>query len=187
MRITRQGITTYHWNQIKHLFPPEQGRRGRPSKPHRRILNGILWVLRTGAPWRDVPSHFGKWSTIASRFYRWRESGLWDQILDILRQEADEKAQIDWLWHFVDGTVIRTHKHAAGARKFDKEGRPRTPESLALGRSRGGFSTKVMIRVEGNGKPMQMVLAPGERHNSQLFEHAMEGGVVKIAIIFMWM
>jgi transposase len=81
------------------------------------VINGILWVLRTGAPWRDMPERYGSWSTVASRFYRWRAAGIWERIWAQLQSEADEQAQIDWELHFVDGTVVRAHQHAAGAKK----------------------------------------------------------------------
>lgn len=80
------------------------------------MLNGMLWILRTGAPWRDLPERYGPWSSVASRFYRWRKAGVWDRLwAEILRQvDADEL--LDWNVHFVDGTVVRAHQHAAGAK-----------------------------------------------------------------------
>ena len=80
------------------------------------ILNGILWILRTGAPWRDLPDRYGPWQTVYSRFYRWRKAEVWDRILERLLQEADRDGLVDWDCHHVDGTVVRAHKHAAGAK-----------------------------------------------------------------------
>ncbi len=94
-----------------------ESRIGRPSKDHRTIINGILWVLRTGAPWRDLPEVYGSWSTVASRFYRWRRKGLWERLLSDLQQEADVAGELEWEVHFVDGTIVRAHQHAAGAKK----------------------------------------------------------------------
>ena len=87
------------------------------ATPHRRILNGILWVLRTGAPWHDLPRRYGPVGTVSSRFYRWRASGVWDRILSALQAEADARGEVDWDLHFVDATIIRAHQHAAGARR----------------------------------------------------------------------
>jgi transposase len=98
-------------------LPPEKPRTGRPNEAHRRILNGILWVLRTGAPWRDLPRRYGPVGTVSSRFYRWRASGVWDRILSALQAEADTRGEVDWDLHFVDASVIRAHQHAAGARR----------------------------------------------------------------------
>lgn len=88
--------------------------------PHRRVVNGILWVNRTGAPWRDLPERYGKWETVASRFYRWRKAGVWDEVLATLQQQADANAEIDWYVHYVDSTVARAHQHAAGAKGGSK-------------------------------------------------------------------
>ncbi len=80
------------------------------------MLNGILWLLRTGAPWRDLPSQYGPWQTVASRFYRWRRAGVWQRVLQTLQQQADAAEQFGWDQHYVDSTVIRAHQHAAGAK-----------------------------------------------------------------------
>jgi len=83
------------------------------------LLPGVwfLWILRTGAPWRDLPERYGPVGTVSSRFYRWRASGVWDRILAALQAEAEAAGEIDWDLHFVDATVIRAHQHAAGARR----------------------------------------------------------------------
>ena len=91
-----------------------------PGKDHRTVINGILWVLRTGAPWRDLPERYGPWRTAATRFYRWRQLGLWDRLLAEVQQQADAGGQIDWEVHYVDGTVVRAHQHAAGAKRGEE-------------------------------------------------------------------
>jgi transposase len=103
--------------QLEPHLPPEKPWTGRSNAPHRRILNGILWVLRTGAPWHDLPRRYGPVGTVSSRFYRWRASGVWDRILAALQSEADARGEVDWDLHFVDATIIRAHQHAAGARR----------------------------------------------------------------------
>ncbi len=115
----RGELNEAQWQKLKRLLPLQKARRGRPSLPHRRILNGILWLLRTGAPWRDLPRRYGKWQTVASRFYRWRRAGVWNNVLSTLQQQADQAGLFDWSLHFADGTVIRAHQHAAGARGRD--------------------------------------------------------------------
>jgi transposase len=99
------------------VLPPERPRTGRPNHHHRTILNGILWVLRTGAPWRDLPERYGAVGTVSSRFYRWRAAGIWERVLAALQSQAEEHNEVDWSLHFVDATVIRAHQHAAGARR----------------------------------------------------------------------
>ena len=107
------------WAVVEPLLPKVERRadgKGRPRVDDRAILNGILWVLRTGAPWRDLPERYGPWATVASRFYSWRKSGLWDRIFAQVQTRADAAGQIDWHVHYVDGTIVRAHQHAAGAK-----------------------------------------------------------------------
>jgi transposase len=113
----RGELTDVRWQSLAPHLPPEKPRTGRPNDDHRRILNGILWVLRTGAPWRDLPRRYGPVGTVSSRFYRWRGSGVWQRRLSALQTEADERGEVDWGLHFVDATIVRAHQHAAGARR----------------------------------------------------------------------
>jgi transposase len=117
--MTRGNLTNQQWKRLRSLLPPQRPRTGRPNHSHRRIINGILWVIRTGAPWRDLPACFGPWGTVSSRFYRWRASGLWPRILQALQSEAEQAGRLDWNVHFVDGSIVRAHQHAAGARGGD--------------------------------------------------------------------
>lgn len=169
MLLWRDEISDEQWQRLEPLLPPLVG-LGRPYLAHRPIVSGIVWVLRTGAPWRDVPERFGKWTTVSSRFRRWTAKGVWQVIWAQLQREADLQGQLDWSMHFVDGTVVRAHQCAAGARGGQKE--------EALGRSCGGFSTKIHLRAEGHGKPMAFVLSGGERHESKYLQPLLETGAV---------
>lgn len=80
-------LTDEQWARIAAVLPPQKPATGRPANDHRRILAGLFWMIRTGASWRDVPEEFGPWQTINSRYQRWRQAGIWQQILDALRQE----------------------------------------------------------------------------------------------------
>ncbi len=113
----RHELTDEQWEKLQPFLPPQKPHTGKPSEDHRRIINGILWKTRTGAPWRDLPERYGPWSTVYSRFYRWSRKGIWDQILSAIQSKADAKGKVDWQIHFVDGTVIRAHQHAAGLKK----------------------------------------------------------------------
>jgi transposase len=170
--MNRRELTDVQWERLRPLLPPQKAWTGRPAKDHRLILNGILWIDRTGAPWRDLPERYGPWQTVATRFYRWRAAGVWDRVLAALQQRADAVGRIDWEVHYVDGTIVRAHQHAAGARDSG-------PREEALGRGRGGFSTKVHLRAEGGGKPLALLLTPGQRHEATAFEALMEQGAVK--------
>ncbi len=113
----RGDLTNEQWERLKPLLPPQKPRTGRPAKDHRTVINGILWILRTGAPWRDLPDRYGKWTTVYSRFQRWRKARVWDRLLGAVQALADEQGDLDWEIHFVDGTIVRAHQHAAGAKK----------------------------------------------------------------------
>jgi transposase len=112
----RGELTDSEWERLEPHLPPEKPETGRTNTDHRQIINGILWRERTGAPWRDLPERYGPWSTVYSRFWRWREAGIWDRIFAAVQQEADAAGEVDWSVHFVDGSVIRAHQHAAGAK-----------------------------------------------------------------------
>jgi transposase len=113
----RHDLTDEQWARLAPLLPPQKPRTGRPNHDHRPIINGIRWILRTGAPWQDLPARYGSHKTVSSRFYRWRAAGIWARILVTLQQQADQAGRVDWALHFVDSTVVRAHQHAAGAKK----------------------------------------------------------------------
>ena len=113
----RGDLTDQQWQRLEPLLPPEKPWTGRPNEDHRQILNGILWIHRTGAPWRDLPRRYGPVGTVSSRFSRWRKAGIWQRILLDLQAEAQQRGEIDWDLHFVDATIVRAHQHAGGARR----------------------------------------------------------------------
>ena len=96
---------------------PQRPATGRPNNDHRQVVEAMVWLARTGSPWRDLPAQYGSWKTVASRFYRWRRDGLFERLLAEVHRRADACGELDWLCHDVDGTVVRAHQHAAGARK----------------------------------------------------------------------
>jgi transposase len=119
--MNRGDLTDAHWDRLQPLLPPQRHGKGtkggRPSINHRQIINGILWILRTGAPWEDLPARYGKRSTVSTRYYRWIEQGIWDRIYDEVKAQADARGVVDWEVHHGDATVVRAHQHAAGAKR----------------------------------------------------------------------
>jgi transposase len=108
------SLTEEQLTQSNRLLPPEQGRRGRPPKSrNREALEGILHILRTGTPWRDLPQEYGEWHTVYMRWQRWGERGVWWQLLMVLKRLK----RIDLHIVLLDSTVVRAHQHAAGAPK----------------------------------------------------------------------
>jgi transposase len=110
----RHELSDVEWARLGPRLPPRKA--GKPRQDDRRIIDGILWKLATGAPWRDLPERYGPWQTVYTRFRRWTLAGVWDGIFAAVQREADAAGRLDWTVHFVDGTVIRAHQHAAGAR-----------------------------------------------------------------------
>jgi transposase len=176
--VRRGDLTDQQWQRLELLLPPERPWTGRPNEDHRRILNGILWIDRTGAPWRDLPPCYGPVGTVSSRFYRWRKAGIWQRILSDLQAEADQHGDIDWDIHFVDATIVRAHQHAAGSRRDGATGEEAQARE-ALGRSQGGFSTKLHFRAEGNGRPITVVLTGGERNEQIALEAVLDQGAIR--------
>jgi len=108
----RYEITDAEWERIKEYFPErEAGQKGRPRNDDRQMLNGILWISRSGAAWRDLPERYGAWNTVYSRFVHWQEEGLFKKILEDLGEEADLQDMS------MDSTCVKAHQHSAGAKK----------------------------------------------------------------------
>lgn len=126
--VCRHELSEAEWARIAPLLPPRET-RGTYYREHRAVLNGMLYRLATGCPWRDLPERYGPWSTVASRFRRWTREGLWDRILRVLRRELDAAGQIDWGLWCIDGSHVRAHRVAAGA--GEKTG-PRGATSASL-------------------------------------------------------
>jgi transposase len=115
----RYELSDQQWARIAPFFSPEPrpGQVGRPPRDHRVIVNGILWILHTGAPWRDLPERHGCWETVFARFNHWRRDGTWVRITTSLLDELDDKGLIDHDLWCIDGSVIRASRAAAGAGK----------------------------------------------------------------------
>jgi transposase len=112
--VGRGELTNSAWARIEPLLPVSG--RGGQWRNHRQVLNGILWKLRTGAPWRDLPERYGPWKTAHERLRKWTMDGTWERILAHVVATADATGAVKWVIS-VDSTVVRAHQHAAGARK----------------------------------------------------------------------
>ncbi|MEL6109147.1 MAG: IS5 family transposase [Planctomycetota bacterium] len=166
--MSRHDLTDESWNAIRHLLPAcSNGQKGRDWNDHRPIINGIIWILQTGSPWRDLPVEFGKWKTTYNRFRRWVNEGLWDKIFQHLLRKLDMLGNVDRTVWCVDGSVIRAHRVASGMTTAGDE----SDEIHALGRSRGGYSTKLHVMIDGGGTLLSVTATPGQRHESQEFEN----------------
>ncbi|MFE6222765.1 IS5 family transposase [Streptomyces sp. NPDC057854] len=163
--VRRHELTDDSWALIAPLLTP--GRMGRPVRDRRQVVNGILWKLSTGAAWRDLPERYGPWKTVYERFRHWSADGTWDRLLAHVQQHSDAVGQVDWTIVCVDSTTVRAHQHAAGARKRG------LGEGEALGRSRGGLTSKIHLACDGRGRPLAFTLTGGNVNDCTQFEPVM--------------
>lgn len=175
----RGDLTDEQWAVLE-LWLPTGTKVGRPPVwPRRQLIDGIRFRVRTGVPWRDVPVEYGPWGRIYDLFRRWQRDGTWHRVLTRLQALADAQGAISWDLS-VDSMVCRAHQHAAGARNhgdLQKEppgGVVTEPRDHGLGRSRGGFTTKLHLAVEQGQKPLSIVVTAGQRGDSPQFEAVLE-------------
>jgi len=116
--LRRHEISDHDWERIKDLLPSENSGEGRPSKSNRLMLNAMLWKVKTGAPWRDLPERFGSWKTVYSRFSLWSKNGAFQAVFEQLVGDADMQDIA------IDSTSCKAHQHAAGAKKGLKTQEP---------------------------------------------------------------
>jgi transposase len=126
----RHELTDEQWQSIEALLPKHTARTGRKRKDPRQMLNGILWILRTGAPWRDLPERFGPWKTAYHYFCRWRDDHTFDRILLALQMQLDRKGHIDWDLWCIDGSCVRASRASAGASKKASSSTARNPKTM---------------------------------------------------------
>src|SRR4051812_13174858 len=139
------------WERLAPLLPGKVGDPGRSAADNRLFLEAVLWIVRVGAPWRDLPESFGNWNSVFQRFRRWAKNGIFDQIFAALSDDADFEYVI------VDGTIVRVHQHGTGARGDAKSGHRAFPRWL---------DDKIVALVDALGNLVRFVLLPGQRHDS---------------------
>jgi transposase len=136
--LSRGDLTEAEWRVLKELLPVERPLgmrgRGRPPQDNRNVINGILWRLRTGTPWRDVPEKYGDWNTIYRRFLRWSKSGVWESVATALAKTMAESGH-----YSIDSTSVRAHLSAAGGK--------------------GGFIDE-LLAARGAGSPVRFTVSP---------------------------
>ncbi|TAL80425.1 MAG: IS5 family transposase, partial [Beijerinckiaceae bacterium] len=157
--MARFDLTDFEWSVIEPLLPNKV--RGVPRVDGRRVLNGIFWRLRTGAPWADIPSRYGPHTTCVNRFNRWRKAGVWDRLLKAVSEAYDGDIQM------IDSSSIRVHQHAANTKKKDQGSR-------CMGRSRGGLTTKIHALVDAEGLPITLKLSEGQAHDGKSAEDMLD-------------
>ncbi|MFJ9530520.1 IS5 family transposase [Streptomyces cyaneofuscatus] len=189
----QQGdLTDGEWAVLEPLLPRSNNRCGR-WRDHRQVINGIIHRLSTGCQWRKLPERFGPWQTIHKRHALWSADGTWERLLQHVQAVADAAGGIDWNIN-VDSTSIRAHQHAAGAPTDPPPAPPSASKGAsrrsvhlhapvpggggaageALGRSRGGLTTKIHLSADGRCRPLSPVLSPGQRADCTQLEPVMD-------------
>ena len=171
----RHDLTDEQWAILASLLAallPVGKKSGRPRRwTLRQLIDGIRFRIRTGCPWRDVPERYGTWQSVYGLYRAWQLTGVWTAILTGLQARADEAGLIEWTVS-VDSTINRAHQHAAGARRHpEQQKQPPVgePADHALGRSRGGLTTKVHLASEQGRKTLATVLTGGQAADSPQF------------------
>jgi len=147
----RYELTDHEWTTIQPMLPNKP--RGVARVNDRRVLNGIFWVLGSGAPWRDLPETFGPYTTCYNRIVRWRRAGVWARIMNALAGAHDTAVQM------IDTSIVRVHQHGACITRNRRQ---------SMGRSRGGLTSKIHALVDTNGLPIRLALTAGEAHDNLL-------------------
>jgi transposase len=147
----RYELTDHEWTAIEPMLPNKP--RGAAPVNDRRVLNGIFWVLRSGASWRDLPESFGPYTTCYNRFVRWRRAGVWGKIMNALAGAHDAVVQM------IDTSIVRVHQHGACITRNRRQ---------SMGRSRGGLTSKIHAVVDASGLPVRLALTAGEGHDHRL-------------------
>ena len=140
MSMKRYELTKEQWERIKSLLPPEEmGKRGRPRKDNPIMLNGMLWIVRSGAQWRELPETYGPWQSIYAQFAKWGDDGTLEVVFHTLSTDADMENLN------MDSTCVRVHESANGEEKTADK---------AVGRTKSGWNTRLHAVVDGS--PLEM-------------------------------
>ncbi|WCN05163.1 IS5 family transposase [Streptomyces sp. M92] len=160
--VRRHELTDQEWELLAPLIP--RAATGRPRVEDRQVINGMVYKIRTGISWRDLPERYGPWKTVYTRFRRYALDGVFTRAPQQIQAHADAAGDIDWLVQ-IDSTIVRAHQHAAATGRKGG-GISDEPDDHALGRSRGGLTTKIHLACDGKGRPLAVLVTPGQRHDS---------------------
>ena len=145
-------LTDAQWAKMEPLCLGKPGDPGRSGKNNRLFVEAVLWIVRTGSPWRDLPPLFGHWNSVFTRFRDWVKADVWQRLFDAVSDEPDME------YAMVDATIVKVHRHGQGA----KGGTSRQ----AIGRSKGGLTTKILALTDALGNLVRFVLLPGQRFDT---------------------
>ncbi|MGW0966582.1 IS5 family transposase [Streptomyces sp. NPDC002516] len=163
-------LTDAQWARIEPLLPDRTPKRGGRWRDHRQVIDAIAWKFQTGSQWIHLPREYGSWEGVYTRLRNWAIDGTWERVFTALLAQADAEGDLEWVIS-VDSTIVRAHQNAAGARK---RGPPADePDHYAIGRSRGGLTTKIHLAADSRCRPLCFVLTPGQANDAPSFQQVM--------------
>jgi transposase len=164
----RYELSERQWVRIAPLIAGKASDPGRTGVDNRLFVNAVLWVIRSGAHWHDLPERYGKYKSVHKRFTRWAKAGVWERTFEALTSDPDNQ------YLMLDSTIVRAHQQAASGKRGGK--------NQALGRSRGGLTTKIHTLADAEGRPLRFILTGGEAHDvttaADLLDGQTAGGVI---------
>ncbi|MET4922485.1 IS5 family transposase [Streptomyces sp. PSRA5] len=163
------SLTDAQWARIEPLLPDRMPKRGGRWRDHREVIDAIAWKFQTGSQCIHLPEKYGSWKGAYTRLRNWAIDGTWERVFTALLAQADAEEDLDWVVA-VGSTIVRAHQHAAGARK---KGPGRRADDHAIGRSRGGLTTRIHLAADSECRPLAFVLPPGQAGDAPAFETVM--------------
>ena len=145
--MNRKLLPNDQWEGIKDLLPGKKGDPGKTGGDKRLLIEAVRWIARTGSPWRDLLPAFGNWHSVYRRHSPWGKKGVWKRLLEQVSDDIDLEQLL------LDSTIIGVHQHSAGAKKEGPQ---------AIGRWRGGLTTKIHSAVDALGNPLRSILTAGQ-------------------------
>ncbi|WP_374112964.1 IS5 family transposase [Streptomyces sp. WAC 00631] len=162
-------LTDAQWARIEPLLPDRTPKRGGRWRDHREVIDAIAFKFQTGTQWVHLPEKYGNWRGVYNRLRMWAVDGTWERVFTALVAQADADEDVSWAVS-VDSTIARAHQHAAGAGK--KGPRPASRDH-AIGRSRGGLTTRIRLAADGRCRPLAFVLTAGQAGDAPAFTDVM--------------
>ncbi|MGY4335802.1 IS5 family transposase [Bradyrhizobium sp. LM2.9] len=145
-------LTDAQWAKMEPHCLGKPGDPGRSGKDNRLFVEAVLWIARTGSPWRDLPAMFGHWNSTFTRFRDWVKADVWKRLFEAISDDPDME------YAMVDATIVKVHRHGQGAKGGT--------QSQAIGRSKGGMTTKILALTDALGNLVRFVLLPGQRFDT---------------------
>lgn len=158
----RHALTDEQWELIEPLIPVSTAKTGRPSKDRRLMLDGIFWVLATGAPWRDLPERFGPFQNVHRYFGNWRKAGVFAKVVEALQVKLDNRGLIDWEMWCVDGASVRATRAAAGADKKVSSATPASPPTTRWAAAAAGLDRNSTLSLTVTALPWRSKSRPAK-------------------------